>query len=195
MLKLCRNHQRKLNNERRTKGASLCCGIRLQFTKFTIWPRNGAIGSCEVSTPPLLFFQQKVANHQELIRRLKYVNFVPSNDYTPLLSPAKRRNVYVGLSQTKQRNKTKFSMERLVRRVKGSLRFFTVSFQPLKIKNESYVNLGFSHYNPRKLEPKNSKIKMLKFVQLFMLTCYIALALPKTQTPPPPPHTSFNFLE
>ena len=41
MLQFCRNDQKKLKNKRRTKGASLCCRIRLQCTKCTIWPRNG----------------------------------------------------------------------------------------------------------------------------------------------------------
>ena len=40
MLKLCRNDQRKRKNKKEQTQRP-CCGIRLQFTKYTVYLRNG----------------------------------------------------------------------------------------------------------------------------------------------------------
>ena len=40
MLKFCGKDQSKIREQKKNIGARPCCGIRLQFTKYTVWPRD-----------------------------------------------------------------------------------------------------------------------------------------------------------
>ena len=44
VLKFCWNDQRKVKKKKEEQRERPCCGIRLQCTKCTVWPRNGVSG-------------------------------------------------------------------------------------------------------------------------------------------------------